>query len=199
MSIANTLKNKKVLIAAGAVAIAAGVGGVAYAVTGDNDELSGSTLDRASAAALKHVGEGAVTDAERGDKDDVQAYEVEVTRPDGTEVDVRLDDTFAIISVDDDRPTPAPTAAPTSTLTPTSTRPPAIRDEDRTLTADEQRRASTAALATIPGTVIDIDADDDRINGRVGAYEVEIRATDGTGWNVWLDEQFAVITATPDN
>lgn len=191
MSIADTLKSKKVLIAAGAVVVIAGVGGIAYAVTDDRDELSGTTLDQASAAALKYVGEGKVTDSERGDKDDHEAYEIEVTRPDGTQVDVRLDDRFAIISVDDDRP-----AAVTTTVT---TGPTAPGDDDRVPSADQQRRATEAALAKVPGTVVDVDVSDDRINDRPAAYEVEVRAADGTEWNVWLDSEFAVLTSARDD
>ncbi len=195
MSIADTLTSKKVLIAAGAVVVAAGVGGIAYAVADDRDELTGSTLDQASAAALKYVGDGRVTDSERSDKDDPGSYEVAVTRPDGTEVDVRLDDKFAIISVDDDRPTQTTTVTTGPAAIPT----PTAADDDRVLTADQQRRASDAALTRVPGTVVDVDAGDDQVAGRVAAYEVEVRAPGGAEWNVWLDDRFAVITATPDN
>ena len=200
MSIADTLTSKKFLIAAGAVVVAAGVGGIAYAVADDRDELTGSTLDQASAAALKYVGEGKVTDSDRGDKDAPEAYEVEVTRPDGTEVDVRLDDKFAIISVDDDRPTQTrPTQTTTVTTGPAVAPTPGATDDDRILSADEQRRASDAALAKVPGTVVDVDTSDDQVTDRPVAYEVEVRAADGAEWNVWLDDKFAVITATPDN
>ncbi len=56
-------------------------------------------LDRGRlAAALAAVGEGKVTDTEKGDEEG--AYEIEVTKDDGTEVDVHLDEAFKVISVE---------------------------------------------------------------------------------------------------
>ena len=57
--------------------------------------LTGTKLDRASAAALKEVGSGRVTDTEAGDEEG--AYEVEVTRADGSQVDVHLDSSFKVL------------------------------------------------------------------------------------------------------
>ena len=54
-------------------------------------------LARASEAALGAVGSGTVTEAERSDDAD-HAFEVEVTREDGTDVDVELDAAFAVLS-----------------------------------------------------------------------------------------------------
>ena len=61
--------------------------------------------DKASAekAALAEV-PGTVTDIDRSDDAD-HAYEVEVTREDGTDVDVELDDTFSVVRVDEDSET----------------------------------------------------------------------------------------------
>ena len=56
---------------------------------------SGSALDRAGAAALEHTGGGQVTDTEVGDEESY--YEVEVTRDDGSEVDVQLDRSFQVV------------------------------------------------------------------------------------------------------
>ena len=60
---------------------------------GDADSLTGSTLEEASAAALAEVGEGEVTDAE---SDGTGGYEVEVRLDDGREIDVYLDENFAV-------------------------------------------------------------------------------------------------------
>ncbi|HLM63844.1 MAG TPA: hypothetical protein VK306_06070 [Acidimicrobiales bacterium] len=93
---------------AGAAVIAAGAG-VAVATGGDDDAgegpdtpLTGAALDRASAAALAETGGGRVTETESGDEE--SAYEVEVTLDDGTQVDVQLDESFAVVSssADDD-------------------------------------------------------------------------------------------------
>ena len=96
----------KLLVAGGALVVAA-VGGTAVAVAavgGDDDEapITGTALDRATAAALEHTGEGRVTETEVGDEDSY--YEVEVTLDDGSQVDVQLDRDFQVVGdkVDDD-------------------------------------------------------------------------------------------------
>ncbi len=85
-------------------AVAAVVGGVVAAGGGDDDErpITGTALDRASAAALEHTGEGRVTGTEEGDEDSY--YEVEVTLEDGSQVDVQLDRDFQVVGAADDRP-----------------------------------------------------------------------------------------------
>lgn len=99
------LERRTVAIAAVVVGLGAVGGGAAIAVTtGDDDAserpITGPALSRASAAALDHVGGGRVTDTEVGDEESL--YEVEVTRPDGTQVDVQLDADFAVVSTKDD-------------------------------------------------------------------------------------------------
>jgi uncharacterized membrane protein YkoI len=89
-------------IAAGATAAVVAIGGGAgIAVAsggGDDDEapISGDALDRASAAALDHTGEGRVSETEVGDEESY--YEVEVTLDDGSQVDVQLDRDFNVVS-----------------------------------------------------------------------------------------------------
>ena len=65
--------------------------------------IDGSALDRASAAALESTGGGQVTETETGDEESY--YEVEVTRSDGSQVDVQLDREFNVVSssADDER------------------------------------------------------------------------------------------------
>jgi uncharacterized membrane protein YkoI len=72
---------------------------------GDDDQpLTGTTLERATAAALAHTGGGTVTETEVGD--DGAAYGVEVRLPDGRQVEVNLDANFKVIGqeADDDGP-----------------------------------------------------------------------------------------------
>lgn len=95
-------KAKGVLIAIAAVAVLA-VGGTAIAgATGGGDDdgtdkaITGQALDRAKAVALDHTGGGKVTGTEAGDEEG--AYEVEVTRADGSQVDVHLDKSFHVIN-----------------------------------------------------------------------------------------------------
>jgi uncharacterized membrane protein YkoI len=88
---------KIVLVIAPVVAVAAVVAGIAVGAGGQDDEtpITGTALTRASAAALAHTGGGRVTDTEAGDEEG--AYEVEVTLPDGRQVDVHLDAGFDVL------------------------------------------------------------------------------------------------------
>ncbi len=94
---------------AAGLALLAGGGGVAIAASGDEDaspevSISGDALDRASEAALSHLGEGRVTDTEVGDEEGY--YEVEVTLDDGSQVDVHLDENFSVLGDQPDREEP---------------------------------------------------------------------------------------------
>jgi uncharacterized membrane protein YkoI len=63
---------------------------------GDGDQpITGTALEKASAAALDHTGGGRVTGTEVGDEDSY--YEVEVTLDDGSQVDVQLDKAFNVV------------------------------------------------------------------------------------------------------
>ena len=100
------MRKKTKLIVAGVTAVAAiGIGtGVGIASGGGDDQpLRGSDYERATAAALEHV-EGTVTETEAGDGG--AAYEVEIRRPDGTQVEVQIDSNFDVIGSesDDDGP-----------------------------------------------------------------------------------------------
>ena len=94
-------KRRKVVIAgAAALALVAGGAGVAAATGGGDDDatersISGSALDKASSAALEHVGEGTVSGTEVADEESY--YEVEITRDDGSQVDVQLDRGFNVV------------------------------------------------------------------------------------------------------
>ena len=93
---------KGILIGGTAVAALA-VGGVAIAGNDDDGSeraIGGKALDRASAAALEHTGGGRVTETEVGDEESY--YEVEVTRGDGSQVDVQLDRDFQVVGSEGD-------------------------------------------------------------------------------------------------
>jgi uncharacterized membrane protein YkoI len=92
-------KRRKIVIV-GASALALGATGTGIALAGGDDDgsetaISGSALDRASAAALAHTGGGQVTETEVGDEE--SRYEVEVTLDDGSQVDVQLDRDFNVV------------------------------------------------------------------------------------------------------
>jgi hypothetical protein len=88
-----------VVLAAGAVtagiAIASGAGG-------HDKPLTGSSLAKASAAALAHTGGGTVVEPEVGD--DGAAYDVEVRLANGNTVEIQLDGQYQVIGreADDD-------------------------------------------------------------------------------------------------
>jgi hypothetical protein len=95
------------LIVIGAVVLVLGgvSAGIGIAASGgDEQPLTGSTLEQAKAAALAHTGGGTVTETETGD--DGAAYSVEVKLDDGTQVEVNLDSDFQVIGqeADDDGP-----------------------------------------------------------------------------------------------
>ena len=87
-------------LALGGAAIAGATGG------GDDDEseqpITGSALEQAKEAALTETGGGTVTETETGDEESY--YEVEVTRADGSQVDVQLNRDFSVVtsSADDE-------------------------------------------------------------------------------------------------
>ena len=86
-----------------ALVVVGGTTGFAIANAGDDDRpLTGSALDRASAAALAYTGGGTVIESEVGD--DGAAYGVEVRLADGSGVEVSLDADFQVIghAADDD-------------------------------------------------------------------------------------------------
>jgi hypothetical protein len=90
------------IVAAGVLAL----GGAAIArATGAFDDgeasLTGPKAERAKAAALAITGGGTANAVER-DSEAGATYEVEVTRKDGTTVDVRLDESFELVVIDGD-------------------------------------------------------------------------------------------------
>ena len=99
-----TKRTKLVLGAVAAVAVIGTASGFAIAAGADDEPLRGSTYDRATAAALEHVGGGTVTETEQGDGG--AAYGVEIRLDDGSQVEVELDENFKVIGSeqDDDGP-----------------------------------------------------------------------------------------------
>jgi len=85
-----------VLIVALILALGALSAGIAIAAGGHDDSapITGSALARASSAALDFTG-GRVTGTEVGDEGGY--YEVEVTRADGSQIDVHLDSAFNVL------------------------------------------------------------------------------------------------------
>ena len=128
---------------------------------------------------------GATVDRAETDADGA-AYEVHMTKSDGTKVTVKLDSNFAVTATETDAGHgggrghgggPHQANGVTETA----------------LTGDDATKATAAAQAAVPGATVDraeTDADG-------AAYEVHMTKADGTKVTVKLDSNFAV-TGTID-
>ena len=94
------------ILAAIGVVAALGLGGAAIAGAAgvfddESSQIHGLQADRATAAALEITSGGRANSVEL-DSENGATYEVEVTRPDGSTVDVRLDEAFGLVVVEGD-------------------------------------------------------------------------------------------------
>jgi hypothetical protein len=101
--------NLRTLVIAAAVAmlLALGGAGIAYANGGDSEEqVTGPEAQKAKSAAIAAVGGGTVTEVERDDGNGTGAFEVEVTRDDGSQLEVHLDGGYDVVgqAADEDGP-----------------------------------------------------------------------------------------------
>jgi hypothetical protein len=95
------MKRKVTFGAALVLVLVAAAAGIAIASGGDDEQpLTGTTLEQATAAALRHTGGGTVTETETGD--DGAAYEVEVRLANRRQVEVRLDERFVVLGQETD-------------------------------------------------------------------------------------------------
>jgi uncharacterized membrane protein YkoI len=100
------MKKRVMIAAAGAgAAVAVAAGGVAVATDGDDGPASHQytqeQADAAKQAALEATGGGTVNSVET-DSENGATYEVEVTKPDGATVDVRLDENYNVVVIEGD-------------------------------------------------------------------------------------------------
>ncbi|MCY1136899.1 PepSY domain-containing protein [Actinoplanes sp. Pm04-4] len=164
------MKTKRVILTTAAVAALAVGGGVWATAAYADPDVSGSDRDRAGNAAVQAVGGGTVVDVEASD-DQGEAYEVEVRKPDGSEVDVKLDKDLKVVTQQAEAADPA-------------------------LTGADRASAEKAALEAVAGgTVLGVEAGDDE----GVAYEVEVRSADNKEWDVELDPAFKVLTKNADD
>jgi hypothetical protein len=97
------LKYIGIVTAVGAAAVAIGTGiAAAQPDDGEGTPITGDALAKASQAALAFTGGGNVTGTEVGDEESL--YEVEVTLSNGNQVDVQLDQSFAVVGNKTDPP-----------------------------------------------------------------------------------------------
>ena len=92
-----------IVTAVGVAAVAIGTGiATAQPDDGEGTPITGEGLTKAGQAALAFTGGGAVTGTEVGDEESY--YEVEVTKADGSQVDVQLNDSFLVVGSKTDPP-----------------------------------------------------------------------------------------------
>ncbi len=102
-----TMRKRVAVATGGAVVVAVLVGGGVAVAGGFEPGEDGSRdytqeqADRATDAALDATGGGTANSVER-DSEDGATWEVEVTKPDGTTVDVRLDQSYAVVVIEGD-------------------------------------------------------------------------------------------------
>jgi hypothetical protein len=98
------MNRNRTVLAIGVAVAAVTVGGGAYAYAGGGDDGEGTATgpgaDRARHAAVAHLGGGTANEVERGDEEG--AWEVEVTKANGETVDVHLDTSYEVLSVEGD-------------------------------------------------------------------------------------------------
>jgi hypothetical protein len=102
------MRRKLIVAGAAAAVLAVGGAGAALAFGGGDDgdqSLSGPAAKQATASALRVTGGGHANSVER-DGENGAAYEVEVRKPDGSVVDVRLDANYQLVVVEGDSEQP---------------------------------------------------------------------------------------------
>jgi outer membrane lipoprotein SlyB len=99
------------IAAAVAMLVALGGAGIAYANGGvSGEQLTGPEAEKAKSAAIAAVGGGTVSEVERDDGNGTGAFEVEVTREDGSQLEVHLDGAYNVVGqeADEDGPNDGP-------------------------------------------------------------------------------------------
>jgi len=97
----NTRKRIATAAAIGVVVVG-GAAGVAAASNDDGDNaVTGKNADHATQAALEYTNGGKANAVER-DTENGGTWEVEVTRTDGSTVDVRLDENYKLVVIEGD-------------------------------------------------------------------------------------------------
>jgi hypothetical protein len=96
------MKKRTAVLAAGVGLVAAVAGGGVAVASGDDDAtVSGPQAEQATAAALAITHGGRANSVER-DTENGATWEVEVTRKDGSTVDVRLDENYGLVIIEGD-------------------------------------------------------------------------------------------------
>lgn len=93
----------RLLIGTAALVAAVAAGGTAAVAANDDGDrtVTGAQADRATSAALLATHGGTANSVER-DSENGATWEVEVTKPDGRTVDVRLDESYQVVVIEGD-------------------------------------------------------------------------------------------------
>ena len=197
---------RRTLIAVGAIVVLAACGGIALASGDDSAEdtaegpdvaITGSALETASKAAVDHIGEGQVTSTEVGDEESY--FEVEITRGDGSQVDVQLDEDFNVVGDERETETDENDEEDADGREAGADEDDGEEDTDEdqdegldvAISGDPLAQASAKALEVVEkelgqsGTVSATEVGDEESH-----YEVEVTLDDGSQVDVQLDENF---------
>lgn len=193
-----TLVLAAVALAVAAVALAGGsrtTSATSPAPRTPETSLTGDTLAKASAAAIAKV--GGTVDAATTENDGSStgaAYEVHVTKADGTHVTVLLDSSYAVLAVEAGRPRDGHGRFGRFGPPPGFGGPRGPGGNGETpLTGDTATQANAAAVAKVGGTADFATTENDGTSS-AAAYEVHVTKTDGSHVTVILDKSFAVLS-----
>lgn len=98
------MRGRSLIIGLAGVIIGAGLAGGAVAIAAQDDESSvtGVTAEKAVAAAIAATGGGGKVNSVEREPEDGATWEVEVVKPDGSTVDVRLDAAYKLVTLNGD-------------------------------------------------------------------------------------------------
>ncbi|MGH3507555.1 MAG: PepSY domain-containing protein [Nocardioidaceae bacterium] len=203
------MKRRMMIAGAAAVAVVGAVGGVAVATSGDDESVTGPGADQATREALKATGGGTANSVERDDENNA-TWEVEVTKPDGETVDVRLDENFAVVVIEGDseasdegaddqgesRDDDADDQGESRDDDADESGPDDDAGEagDNVSGPDASRAGQVAVEAAGGGKVVEVDQD----NEAGAVWEVEVQKSDGTTVDVRVDQDFKVLGVESD-
>lgn len=92
------MRRKHLMVGGVVLALAAGGAGSASAIGSDDHPVAGNSSDQARAAAVRYTGGGRAGTVE-ADSEHGATWGVEVTKPDGSSVDVRLDARYKLVEI----------------------------------------------------------------------------------------------------
>jgi uncharacterized membrane protein YkoI len=156
--------------------------------------LTGATKTSAEDAAKAAVAGGTVWRSSTEDSSDASgaAYEVHVTKADGSEVEVLEDASFTVIATNASRQGHGGPGGDHHGG-------PGGNPNEAALTGDTKTSAESAALTAVPGGTVERSSAEDPAEASGAAYEVHVTKADGSEVVVLEDASFTVLSTTADN